>query len=547
MSGTTAVPARGRSEHMPGRPRDRAVPGRVAGVIGAATLVALGLRLAELAGPNLLGVTQYDDGVYFGSAVRLVHGILPYRDFYLVQPPVITLLMAPAALASKVVGTAWGMAAGRVLTVLASTASVTLTGLLVRHRGLLAVAAACGIMAVYPGNLEAAHTVFVEPWLVLFCLAGAVILVDGDVLATGCRRLAAGGAALGVAGATEAWAVFPFAVALALVLALPGTPGCLRRRRAAAFAAGTAAGFCVPVLPFAAVAPRGIYRSLVTSQVGRVTVPVPLSFRLRLMTATGQLPGLSHLAVTVIAIALAALIAALVLAASLASRRPPPPLETFALATAALVVAAFLWYPQFFPHFPAFLAPFLATALALPAARLAEGARRRSRAGPPDRGRPPPAARTWAPAGVALLVIGLGAATQAGLVASLGARMKPSYIAAARRIIPPGACIATDEVSILIAADRFSPGLPGCSPMVDGLATDYALSHGRNGQTGAGRVPAVAAAWRDMFTHARYAWLSGQVSARRIAWTPALRAYFRAHFRPVLSDPRNDVLYVRRG
>jgi hypothetical protein len=513
------------------------VLGPVTAVIAVATAAALGLRLAQLGGPNLLGVTQYDDGVYFGSAVRLVHGILPYRDFYLVQPPGITLLMAPAALASKVAGTAWGMAGGRVLTVLASTASVTLAGLLVRHRGVLAVTLACGIMAVYPGNLEAAHTVFVEPWLVLFTLAAAVTLFDRDQLATGWRRLAGGGAALGFAGAIEAWAVFPLLVILVLALALPGAPARSRSRRVLLLAAGTAAGFCVPVLPFAALAPGGLYQSLVVSQVGRVTAPTPMSFRLRLMTATGQLPGLSNAAVLAIAITLAVLIAAAVLAATVISRRPPPPLEAFAVASAVLVVAAFLWYSQFFLHFPAFLAPFLALALAQPLTRLAAAAG----------GRPAGPAWRWAAAGAGVLVIALGAVSQAGSVTTPNSRMKPSYLAAARRIIPPGACVVSDQASILIAANRFSSDVPGCSPMVDGLATDYALSHGRNGNTGAGRFPAVAAAWRAAFTHAGYVWLSGRFSARRIAWNPSLRGYFRAHFRPVLRDHRRDVLYARRS
>ncbi len=538
--------ARGAARRVPGRSGRPAVA-PVTAVIALATAAALALRLAELAGPNLLGVTQYDDGVYFGSAVRLVHGILPYRDFYLVQPPGITLLMAPAALASKAVGTAWGMAAARILTVLASTASVTLTGLLARHRGVLAVTLACGIMAVYPSNLAAAHTVFVEPWLVLFCLIGAVTLFDGDRLVTGWRRLAGGGAALGFAGAVEAWAVFPFLAVLALTVALPPAPACSRPRRALTFLAGTAAGFGVPVLPFAALAPRGIYDSLVTSQVGRVTAPTPLTFRLRLMTGTDPLPGLSAGAVLAIAIAVAVLIAAAVVTASLISRRPParppspPPLEWFTVATAALVVTAFLWYPQFFFHFPAFLAPFLALALALPLARLvaAAGARR----GP----RPAAVTWRWAAAGAGAVLIVLGAAAQVSSVTAANARMPPAYIAAARRIIPPGACVATDQASVLIAADRFSSAVPGCSPMVDGLATDYALSHGRNGDTGAGRFPAVAAAWQDMFTHAQYAWLTGRFSGRRIAWNPALRAYFQAHFRPVLRDHRHDVLYARRG
>ena len=87
-------------------------------IIVAATLLGLLLRLYQLSRPGfLLSVNEYDDGPYFGSAVRLVYGALPYRDFLIVQPPGITLLMTPVALLSKATGTAWGMAIGRILTV----------------------------------------------------------------------------------------------------------------------------------------------------------------------------------------------------------------------------------------------------------------------------------------------------------------------------------------------------------------------------------------------------------------------------------------------
>src|ERR1700733_12130581 len=111
----------------------------------AATLVGLGLRAYRLSRAGcLLGVTEYDDGPYFGSAVRLARGTLPYRDFVLVQPPGITLLMLPAAMLAKVTGTAWGLAVGRILTMLAGAAGVALMGLLVRHRGVFATVVACG-------------------------------------------------------------------------------------------------------------------------------------------------------------------------------------------------------------------------------------------------------------------------------------------------------------------------------------------------------------------------------------------------------------------
>src|SRR5262249_47173749 len=190
----------------------------------------------------LLGVTEYDDGPYFGSAVRLVHGSLPYRQFVLVQPPGITLLMSPAALLSYWTGTAWGLAIGRILTLLAATAGVALGGLLVRHRGLVAVLLTCGIMAIYSDAVAAAHTVLVEPWLVLFCLAGAVAMFDRDRITASTKRLAWGGVLFGFAGAVEAWAIGPVLVLAALRLA--------QLKRAAIYAGGVAARLLVPGPPF---------------------------------------------------------------------------------------------------------------------------------------------------------------------------------------------------------------------------------------------------------------------------------------------------------
>jgi len=104
----------------PGCPR----PLALTAVIFTATLLAVGLRLYDLSRPGfLLGINEYDDGTDFGSAIRLVHGALPYRDFVIVQPPGITLLMFPVALATKAMGTDGGMAVARVITALASAAA----------------------------------------------------------------------------------------------------------------------------------------------------------------------------------------------------------------------------------------------------------------------------------------------------------------------------------------------------------------------------------------------------------------------------------------
>ena len=61
--------------------------GQLTAAIVVITLLAIGLRLYQLTRPQyLLGVTEYDDGTDFGSAVLLIHGYLPYRDFIMVQP-----------------------------------------------------------------------------------------------------------------------------------------------------------------------------------------------------------------------------------------------------------------------------------------------------------------------------------------------------------------------------------------------------------------------------------------------------------------------------
>jgi hypothetical protein len=547
VSGMIATSAADGSRSDPGQTRPRRgsewiTP--VNAVIVVATLLALGLRLYyQSVDPGFLfGVTEYDDGPYFGSAVRLVYGVLPYRDFILVQPPGITLLMSPVALLARVTGTAWGLAIGRILTVLASSAGVALAGLLVRHRGLLTVLITCGFLAVYPDSVAAAHTVLVEPWLVLFCLIGALAVFDGDKLA-GTRRLAWGGVAFGFAGAIEPWAIVPVLLLLGLCLLHP------QLSRVGAFAGGVAAGFLVPVLPFAAIGPRQFYESLITAQVGprhgtpRVGLVTRLTNMLGLVNPHGRGLGVTlvHTPALVVLIGLAVLafLIAGLLAAWRVTRRTPSPLDWFAPLTTVLVLAMFLWPKQFHYHFAAFLAPFLALAIGLAAGNIVAALRPLA----DDLG----FGRWFArfAVGLAAVVLAVLAIAQASLESSVPKVIGP-IPAAIDRIIPPGACVLTDEVSLTLLANRFVSDVPGCSQMVDGLGTDLGLSGGRTPTDGAGYVPAVAAVWRSAFDHAQYVWLSW-AEIRRVAWTPSLRAYFASNFVEVYRSGARDVLYARKG
>ena len=301
--------------------------------------------------------------------------------------------MSPAALLAQVTSTAWGMAAGRILTVAASAAGIVLVGLLARHRGPLAVALSCGVLAIFPGSLVAAHTVLLEPWVTLFCLIGAVAVVDRDQFTRSGRRLLWGGVAFGFAGAVEVWAIIPVVV-VAVLLAR-------EIRRAALFVAGVAIGFCVPVIPFAVAAPRRFYNSFFAAQVFRV-VPTrtPVQKRLRLMSGIGQLLHLSATGTLIAALIIVIFVVAAFIAAWRISGRPLTGLDWFAVATCTLVVVAFLWYAQFFLHFPAFLAPFLGLSIGLAAGRLAGALTTGGIAAPADQ-RSPGSWAQWAVVGLA--------------------------------------------------------------------------------------------------------------------------------------------------
>jgi hypothetical protein len=493
--------------------------------IGAFTVTGLLLRLYQLSRPGaLLGVTQYDDGVLFGNAVRLAGGVIPYRDFVMVQPPGSLLLMAPVALLAKATGTAWGLALARILTACADTACIVLLGLLVRHRGRLAIAIACGIYTVYPGALEASSTFLLEPWLNLFCLGAALLLFDGDRFAMN-WRLAASGFLFGFAVAIKLWAAVPLLVAGLLLAGLvpAGLVPMGRARRLGLLAAGALTGLAVPVLPFLFLAPGQLISQVITSQFLRSTLPHPLAPRLADMAGLSLLPGLPKTTGIIILLAIVAYLVAGYLVMSVVTRRPPPALDRYALASLAAVVVMFLLPSEYYSHYAAFAGPFAALALALPA-----GLHRQAE----SRNEPGQMIRL-----VTLAVSGVAVAT---LIATAGIRQAtaepqllepPGTVAAIDRLIPAGSCVITNNPALTIVANRFVAARPGCPPIVDTYGTLLTMTGGRPQTATIPTMRAAELTWQGWLQRAPYVWLD--TADHGLPWINSLYNFLGEYFQRV--------------
>src|SRR3954463_9184722 len=103
---------------------------RDAVALSIVVLVAIGLRVYPwTTAHSFLGVLEYDDGVYYAAAKALAHGLVPYRDFTIVHPPLTTVLLVPFAALGGWLGDPVGLAAARVAVVV-----IAITNILMVHR-----------------------------------------------------------------------------------------------------------------------------------------------------------------------------------------------------------------------------------------------------------------------------------------------------------------------------------------------------------------------------------------------------------------------------
>lgn len=484
-------------------------------------LVTVAVCFYQLGLPNVLyGIHEYDDGVYMAAALRLVNGSIPYRDFVIVHPPGIVLLMAPVAFLGRFLGSDVSLALARDVTALLTAVNVVLAGVAVRHRGRTAALIAATALACFPMAPAADSTLFLEPYLIFFCLLGLVLMFSNGRLASR-RRLVLAGVAFGLAGSVKVWA--GFIVAAAVVV-------CVRRARQSLWPmlAGCAVGVAVPCLPFFLMAPRNFVRDVLGDQFERVvTGTAVFSWTDRLLYLTGMTGLTVFKTPGGIAVALAGLFLVAVGFAFIRRKASVLPADRMILLASAGTVIA-MWAPNaLYAHYVYFSAAFLAMLLAVVTSLLVSGAD----------------TPNWR------RVVALGCATAMIFLVPQQAGYARSNLAVAKNstflniMIPPNACVVTDNIVITLSADLFTPNRPGCPAVVDPFGTWLANGPAQEPAYG-GEGTLVEVPSPPAFVNEWAAWL-GQADyvvemapfSGYIPWTPQLRAWFSSDFKLVNNPP----------
>jgi alpha-1,2-mannosyltransferase len=489
-------------------PTDRPVAKRA--LLSVPIAVALVLRVLQLSRPGyLFGITEYDDGVYATEAMQFVHGMMPYRDFPMVHPPGILLLMAPIAALQHQLGSAGVLALCRVVTLIVDVVNVVLVGRVLRHRGLAAQFVGMTLMAVFPACLVGSHTLLLEPYLNLFTLL-AVLVGFREGSFGGPARAFACGCLFGLAAMVKIFAVPPAAVLLAVLLFR-------HRSRAVSLLSGAVLSVLTVTLPFLVQAPGAFLRESIVDQVVRSSMT-----RTPLWPRVDELDGLSLFGggvPVIVALAVAAAIGSGLVFVVVRSRRAErrwDDLTAFALPSLIVGLGALLWAATMWFHYADFLAPYAAIVLGVmtPAAVGTVG---RSR---------------WVTWG--LVVTATGAVVAEAFV--IGGYQGSPPATALKQLIPPGACVFSDQVSTTVAAGVWHP-LAGCPPIVDSDGATLSWDGGVEPQTlvDQGRAAAETARWESVLSRADYLVLTSKVGT--LPMTPSLWNFIHENFRPVATLP----------
>jgi alpha-1,2-mannosyltransferase len=489
--------------------------------------IASGLVFLELATKiGLYGVTQFDDDVYFAATVHFVNGSLPYRDYVLVQPPGIAVVLAPFGILGRIVGVRDGLAIVRIATGVVAGLNAVGVVMLLRRYGYLAALFGGLLFAVFPPAYNADHTLMLEPYLVIFCLIAMLFAFPSNGIA-GKWRLFAAGLSLGVASSIKVWGIFPL---LAILVVL----GVSDWRRALRVLTGAIVGAVACCGVFFAAAPGAFIRDVISSQLGRTTAhPTPVFTRLWSivgldLSSSSLLVQRCHVLIAIVTCVIIFMLATGSVIPSIVRRGSQ--FESYVLLATVLTIGSLFVPEQFYAHYAYFTAPFLAIGLGIALSRLVSMTKAITQP-------------IWTGARVTIrsaLTLALVAALTAGAaitvqsehrfeLATMGIFGDPGARVTAD--IPKGACVVSDAEGLLIAGDRALSSRAGCPVVVDSTGTwiSFVPDHPPAAKGVEVSSPALVAYWASVFSHVDYIVLSSGI-AFRIPWTPALRAYVKTHF-----------------
>lgn len=503
-------------------------------VTGIIALLGILLGVQSFHGGHLGALAEYDDGVYFDAAIALVHGIAPYQHFVLLQPPLITVWLAPWAAIGSVTSQAFGFELARLATDVVSLASVLLVAFLTRRRGLTSSVVATATTALSIGTIHASQTVLIEPYLVVMCLGGLLTLGIGQHRGPSSARVVFAGALFGLAGATKVWAIIPVAV---LLWRMPDATPTKRVR----FAVGVALGFLLGAGPFLLLAPRRAVIDFVITQAIRGPSGMDLPARMADLAGSHLLVLLAELrsplgALTAVIVVLAGVVVVVRAmrghTAHLGTYEEDRLLRTLAVVVGLILVAT----PAYYYHYSAFFAPFLGLSLS-------------------TLGRPTPLAptsetnpsrSTGAKQGflTRAFVVVLVAGYLLGDVVGVIHPVVENQSVPSRPVAHVGAgCVVSDVPSFEILNDITTIARPSCPHIADWLGVERVMVHGLSGAP----QDATSPAFQREVLH----WFG---SARTIILAPidagigkAARAYLDSHFTLSSTHPDGLSIFSRRS
>ncbi len=267
-----------------------------------------------------------DPGVYYSAADAMTHGLMPYRDFSTVHPPLLPLVLTPFAAIGRLTTDSFGFALAAFVICVLGGVNAALTVTVARRWGCSLAAAACGglVYAASYAALTAEHAPRLEPVGNTFLLL-ALLWLAPRARRTGPAHPLLAGLALGAAVSTKIWWAAPALLLLVAVLVqevrgrdreLPEEAA--PRPRSATLlllAGGAVSALVINIVPFAAD-PKAMITLVIGHQLDRADAGMDHFDRFVAMPggdvlSGAALPGAAHTVaiITLVVIALAALVA----------------------------------------------------------------------------------------------------------------------------------------------------------------------------------------------------------------------------------------------